>query len=491
MPIAEQVFADGQSAFPFENVLALQAPRCNPSTDFFCWVARAVGLLDETRVNLLPGLLDGGVKPTAGASDGRGPADIDVDEAAFWAAGDRHTDKHGVKERGGTLQCFEKLVVPISAWSRVTPTDPLKPRTRQAFRARLWAMMDKTLPRPPPQGAFPSQPAGASRKQNLLLYGHNGGRHIRTWNDVTSVADAFGPYYNMLRVTDFGALSFLAQARLFRDADVLAMAHGAQMANTLFCRPGTAIVELSCTGCVCLFGLASLLLLSLLTLTNRMAASFLPRCTADTRYTHMQGNYIRDLGLLHAHPSTMGHTGEGKAALMSCEGEGSNVPILGCDSCEGDMYRNFTFSPRALAMQLRAMGVAAERELISSTTADAIQAWVPPPPIPKDQQGDKVMAEAKDDGGSEGEASSGYLSGVRQGGAATKRAVAAVGPLGYVDVVIHDGRVSAAEAAAEAMAALSAMEVRVGCPARLRMFMHGRVSVALLTCRRWLSFCSR
>jgi capsular polysaccharide biosynthesis protein len=78
-------------------------------------------------------------------------------------------------------------------------------------------------------------------------------------------------------------LSFPEQARLFADAEAIVAPHGAALANAVFCRPGTRIVELFAPGYVnvCYWALANQVGLDYRYLLAREAADGAGRPTAD------------------------------------------------------------------------------------------------------------------------------------------------------------------------------------------------------------------
>ena len=62
---------------------------------------------------------------------------------------------------------------------------------------------------------------------------------------VEALRTSFGSLSHELRVVDFigGAISFAAQAKLFRSAAAVIGPHGAAFSNLVFCQPGTRVVE--------------------------------------------------------------------------------------------------------------------------------------------------------------------------------------------------------------------------------------------------------
>jgi capsular polysaccharide biosynthesis protein len=78
-------------------------------------------------------------------------------------------------------------------------------------------------------------------------------------------------------------LSFAEQARLFAGAEAVVAPHGAALANAVFCRPGTRIVELFAPGYVnvCYWALANQVGLDYRYLLARGVADGTGRPTAD------------------------------------------------------------------------------------------------------------------------------------------------------------------------------------------------------------------
>lgn len=68
-------------------------------------------------------------------------------------------------------------------------------------------------------------------------------RRIRNLPALRTVLDAFG-----LEVVQLAGLSLAAQARLFHDAELIVANHGAALANLVFCRPGTRVLQVLAPG---------------------------------------------------------------------------------------------------------------------------------------------------------------------------------------------------------------------------------------------------
>mmetsp|Transcript_11800 Transcript_11800/g.14688 ORF Transcript_11800/g.14688 Transcript_11800/m.14688 type:complete len:194 (+) Transcript_11800:1-582(+) len=94
----------------------------------------------------------------------------------------------------------------------------------------------------------------SERKAQLLLYPHNtvgeAGKR-RAWLDIEDVftelqtGDVSNNFETKM-IRDFAKISVEEQASLFHHADVLIMSHGGQMGNTIFSRPNTVVIEVTC-----------------------------------------------------------------------------------------------------------------------------------------------------------------------------------------------------------------------------------------------------
>ena len=76
---------------------------------------------------------------------------------------------------------------------------------------------------------------------------------VRVWLNGDKCAAAArrfggGEVFKVVEMENFGGLSLRQQAGLFQAADVFFCPHGAHMANSVFMRPGSTIVEMSCGG---------------------------------------------------------------------------------------------------------------------------------------------------------------------------------------------------------------------------------------------------
>jgi hypothetical protein len=133
-----------------------------------------------------------------------------------------------------TLHCFKELIVPrLGYYGRNKEINLKKPVLDQFMSLML--------------NKFGLEEPAASAKKRILFYGHFASKR-RVWVGVNDTMDAFRPHYDIEHVYDFGKMTVKEQAQTFHNADALAMVHGAQMANTIFCRKGTYILEISCTG---------------------------------------------------------------------------------------------------------------------------------------------------------------------------------------------------------------------------------------------------
>ena len=86
-------------------------------------------------------------------------------------------------------------------------------------------------------GEPPSQACGRVFASRQLLRAPK--RRIANFDAIAPVLQRYG-----LQVAELGTLSALEQARLFHHADLVVGAHGSDLANLLFCRPGTRVVVL-------------------------------------------------------------------------------------------------------------------------------------------------------------------------------------------------------------------------------------------------------
>jgi capsular polysaccharide biosynthesis protein len=82
-------------------------------------------------------------------------------------------------------------------------------------------------------------------KQNLVLYSATTGserREIRCFNQVEqALQEVYGP--EGLVVAELENMTFAEQVRLFKGARAVIGIHGAGLANMVFCRPGTTLIE--------------------------------------------------------------------------------------------------------------------------------------------------------------------------------------------------------------------------------------------------------
>jgi hypothetical protein len=160
-----------------------------------------------------------------------------------------------------TLYCFKSLVVThLSLQRSLRVPGLLTKEIFDTFRGILFEKFD--LPRDrdihhKDVGSLPAVGRGTSdasrtnrTRTRILFYAHErSGR--RVWNGMYDLIHHIKdlPKYSNVKfdyVYDFGALSTREQAFLFNRADILIMAHGAQMVNSLFSVDKTLFVEMGC-----------------------------------------------------------------------------------------------------------------------------------------------------------------------------------------------------------------------------------------------------
>jgi len=164
------------------------------------------------------------------------------------------------KNGAARLVCFRHLVVPkfmrhrfahewgsTSSWwpmHYIDQASDYPQRVLEKLRARLFASCfgEKVVPWDSGHRHGP---------YNRLLLDDRGGTSRRRWSNG---AEAFrwlekkyrACFSSMQYVSaDYARLSPQEQARLFHDADVVIAPHGGALANLIFCRPGTRIIELT------------------------------------------------------------------------------------------------------------------------------------------------------------------------------------------------------------------------------------------------------
>lgn len=82
-------------------------------------------------------------------------------------------------------------------------------------------------------------------RQNLVLYSATTGRERREIRGFDRVQEALQGVYGPegLVVAELESMTFAEQVRLFRGARAIVAVHGAGLANMVFCRPGTTLIE--------------------------------------------------------------------------------------------------------------------------------------------------------------------------------------------------------------------------------------------------------
>ena len=81
----------------------------------------------------------------------------------------------------------------------------------------------------------------------MLFYGHFSTKR-RQWTNMRATMRKFSRVFETRSVFDFGALPLKEQAKAFNEADVLALIHGGEMANVIYCHEEAYVYEISCTG---------------------------------------------------------------------------------------------------------------------------------------------------------------------------------------------------------------------------------------------------
>eukprot|EP00854_Cymbomonas_tetramitiformis_P000388 gene388-720_t len=138
-----------------------------------------------------------------------------------------------------TLNCFERLLVPRPGLFGRDPRTRLPLSAFVEFKAHLARAFHLDL--------STSTSSDAQLVKRMLVYAHKTtGR--RAWVDAEETMRHLKPFFEVEYVTDFSALTVEQQARKFHEAEVVVMVHGGQMANVIFCRPSTVVIEISCTG---------------------------------------------------------------------------------------------------------------------------------------------------------------------------------------------------------------------------------------------------
>lgn len=148
-----------------------------------------------------------------------------------------------LKEFQNTLSCFEELITPIPGWNH--GNDKL---TKEQIKWLQINVQDKFG-----LNHFGKVVEFSKPNYKLLLYPHNtigeAGKR-RAWLDINETFEKLRKENDFLpkKVSDFAKLTVEEQSSLFYEADILFMSHGGQMANAIFCRENTIVVEITCGG---------------------------------------------------------------------------------------------------------------------------------------------------------------------------------------------------------------------------------------------------
>lgn len=146
---------------------------------------------------------------------------------------------HNDIQWGGVPVCFERLIVPrIGIYRRPTPNSAV-----QAARAHL--MTSTGLDPTPWQINHPHDDDDVP----ILFYDRRGAGR-RMWNNSQAVAHVMEQNYKTsIRVVgqDWNGLNFTQQTSLFHEYPIIITPHGAHLANLMFGRPNTQVVELICS----------------------------------------------------------------------------------------------------------------------------------------------------------------------------------------------------------------------------------------------------
>ena len=238
----------------FSAALALQAHGCPDDASIVCFMLRRLGVLE-------------GRQDAAVTESHRGGA-LAVPVLP--------------QPPAGVVFCHERLLVPkhrafTSGFGAAESR--LAPMLRALRQALTRAVLGEAAARAPPANLGLAK---GPRRRRLLIYSHaassrrvwldagEAAAHARAagWegrlegshhsNALVTLASGQGLKVESLYVIssrttdlhylkhDFGGLSFEQQADAFASADAIVMAHGAQAANAIYARNGTAVVELNC-----------------------------------------------------------------------------------------------------------------------------------------------------------------------------------------------------------------------------------------------------
>jgi len=202
----------------FSAALALQAHGCPDDASIVCFMLRRLGVLE-------------GRQDAAVTESHRGGA-LAVPVLP--------------QPPAGVVFCHERLLVPkhrafTSGFGAAESR--LAPMLRALRQALTRAVLGEAAARAPPANLGLAK---GPRRRRLLIYSHAASSR-RVWLDAgEAAAHARAAGWEVRLEHDFGGLSFEQQADAFASADAIVMAHGAQAANAIYARNGTAVVELNC-----------------------------------------------------------------------------------------------------------------------------------------------------------------------------------------------------------------------------------------------------
>jgi len=217
--------AGRHATFPFTRVASLSSPGClssSKNTHWFCMVLRAMnafgdGAMELPQTQIPPHL------PYAPDA----PYDANT-----------------------TLTCYKSVYVVEHAVQRHIPDHKLFPKPMiSSFRDTLFEKAK--LPRHRDYHHLVDFEDTQQNKTKILLYAHKPSNR-RVWTNMDELVTGIrnNPDYRDIlfdTVEDFGALSFVEQARTFNSADIHVMVHGAQMVNSIFAVDGSFFYELGCS----------------------------------------------------------------------------------------------------------------------------------------------------------------------------------------------------------------------------------------------------
>ena len=138
------------------------------------------------------------------------------------------------------LSCFDTLLVPRWGNTRGAVKIP------KEWLAQLRELVHSKF------GLDVKAAVDRKKRSVITIYAHNTvskevNRARRRWLDAEQTSEALKSGFREVRqVADFGKLTLEQQARVFYESDVVVMAHGGQMANAIFSRRGTVVIEVNC-----------------------------------------------------------------------------------------------------------------------------------------------------------------------------------------------------------------------------------------------------